>query len=480
MRIRLTAPVALLLAAAVVAAPAGAQDFSRFVALGDSLAAGFVSGGLELHTQERSAPALVARQAGVTDFQMPLISDPGIPPLLAIQGFAGGTPIIAPRSGQPGAPLNLNLPRPYNNLAVPGFDIQDVLTTVTGNVLIDIILRGQGPAIAQAVALDPTFAMVWIGNNDVLGAATSGVVIDGVTLTPVAQFSGALTAVLQALRRGRPPGQSPTLVVLATLPDVTTIPFVNTIPPVVVNPATRQPVLGPNGQPIPLIGPQGPLSANDRVLLTATPLLAQGIGIPAVVGGTNQPLPDSAVLSAAEVATIRARVAALNDVIRNAVGGSPEMALADINALLNQAASTGVPVGGNIVLTTDFLTGGIFSYDGVHPTPLGNALAANEFIRAINQRFNADIPPVDLIPFLFGPDGSAGATIELPGLGEGTPIFSAAAAEALRLSLRQPTAEELSRMQERPDAPGDPAPGPAPRLDGGGLKAPRRAVSGGS
>jgi hypothetical protein len=328
------------------------------------------------------------------------------------------------------------------------------------------------------MALDPTFAMVWIGNNDVLGAATSGVVIDGVTLTPVAQFSSALSAVIQTLRRGAPPGQSRTLIVLATLPDVTTIPFVNTIPPVVVNPATRQPVLGPNGQPIPLIGPQGPLSANDRVLLTATTLLAQGIGIPAAVGGTNQPLPDSAVLSAAEVATIQARVAALNNVIRNAVGGSPEMALADINALLNQAAATGVQVGGNIVLTTDFLTGGIFSYDGVHPTPLGNALAANEFIRAINERFNADVPPVDLIPFLFGPDGSAGATIELPGLLDGTPIFSAAAAEALRLSLRQPTAEELSRMGERPDGGDRPAPGPAPRLDGGALKSPRRAVSG--
>ncbi|HEX6201737.1 MAG TPA: SGNH/GDSL hydrolase family protein [Thermoanaerobaculia bacterium] len=471
MRIRLTAPVALLLAAATVAAPAGAQDFSRFVALGDSLAAGFVSGGLEQHTQARSAPALVARQAGVTDFQMPLISDPGIPPLLAIQGFAGGTPIIAPRSGQPGAPINLNLPRPYNNLAVPGFDVADVLRTVTGNVLIDIILRGQGPAIGQALALQPTFAMVWIGNNDVLGAATSGIVIDGVTLTPVASFRNDFRGLVGALR------QAGADVVVATLPDVTVIPFVTTVPPVVVNPATRQPVIGPNGQPIPLIGPQGPLAPNDRVLLTATALLAQGIGIPAAIGGTNQPLPDSAVLSAAEVATVRARVAALNDVIRQAASDFGT-AVADINGLLNRAATTGFPVGGNIVLTEDFLTGGIFSYDGVHPTPLGNAVAANEFIRAINATFDADVPPVDLIPFLFGPDGSAGATIELPGLLEGTPVFSAAAAEALRLSLRQPSAEELSRMGERPDGGDRPVTGPAPRLDGGELQAPRRAVSG--
>jgi hypothetical protein len=467
---RLSALLAVVLFAAAVATPAAAQDFTRFVALGDSLGAGFISGGLAVHPQERSAPALVARQAGVAAFQQPLISMPGIPPLLAIQGFSNGIPIIVPRSNQPGAPLNLNLPRPYDNLSVPGFDVADVLSTVTGNVLIDIILRGQGPAIGQALALQPTFAMVWIGNNDVLGAATSGVVIEGVTLTRLADFTRDYRTLVGALRNA---GAN---VVVATLPDVTVIPFVTTVPPVVINPATRQPVLGPGGQPIALIGPQGPLSPNDRVLLTATPLLAQGIGIPAALGGTNQPLPDNVVLSVAEVATIQARVAAFNDVIRQAASDFGT-AVADINGLLNQAATTGFPVGGNIVLTADFLTGGIFSYDGVHPTPLGNAVSANEFIRAINSRFDAGLPPVDLTPFLFGPDGSAGATIELPGLLDGTPIFSAAASEALRLSLRQPSAEELSRLVDRPRRGPDPAPGPAPRLDGGGLQGPVRSVT---
>lgn len=473
---RLTAVLAVVLVAAAVAAPAAAQgaNFTRFVALGDSLAAGFISGGLAIHPQERSVPALVARQAGVTDFQMPLISMPGIPPLLAIQGFAGGTPIIAPRSSQPGAPLNLNLPRPYNNLAVPGFDVSDLRRTVTGNALIDIILRGQGPAAAQAAALQPSFLLMWIGNNDVLGAATQGVVVEGVTLTAPAVFEIELREALSVFVDN---DVFQSQIVVATLPDVTAIPFVTTIPPVVVNPATRQPVLGPNGQPIPLIGPNGPLGPGDRVLLTATTFLAQGIGIPAAVGGTNRPLPDQVVLSAAEVATIRDRVATFNQIIRREAVGF-DAAVADINGLLNRAATTGVPVGGNIVLTTAFLTGGIFSYDGVHPTPLGNALAANEFIRAINETFDDDIPPVDLIPFLFGPDGSAGATIELPGLIEGTPIFSAAAAEALRLSLRQPTAAELLRKRDRPrdPAPG-PAPTPTPRLDGGGLDGPVRSVT---
>ena len=43
-------------------------------------------------------------------------------------------------------------------------------------------------------------------------------------------------------------------------------------------------------------------------------------------------------------------------------------------------------------LTTDFL-GGIFTLDGIHPTNTGHAVIANEFIRALNQGFDAGIRP---------------------------------------------------------------------------------------
>ncbi len=83
------------------------------------------------------------------------------------------------------------------------------------------------------------------------------------------------------------------------------LPFVTTIPPVLVNPATRQPVLI-NGQLVPLLGqgdaaypciPVPPdqgcgLPPGSRVTLPASQLLAQGIGIPVAAGGTGQPLPN--------------------------------------------------------------------------------------------------------------------------------------------------------------------------------------------
>lgn len=437
----------------LVAAPpaAGQANFGKYVALGDSLTAGYLSGGLLDDAQARSYPALIARQAGVSDFQLPLVGAPGAPPLLAVVGFSGSNPIIVPRAANNGAPLNLMLPRPYDNLAVPGYDTADILNTVhdPANPLSDLVLRGLGTQVQQALVQQPTFATIWAGNNDVLGAAVSGIVIDGVTLTTPAAFEQAYRTILGAF------AQSGVQMAVANIPNVTALPYVNTIPPVVINPATGQPVIGPNGQPVTLIGPSGPLSLADKVLLSASSKLAMGIGVPAAVGGTNLPLSNSDVLSAAEVATITQRVADLNFIIATAASDFGA-ALVDVNGFFNHIVANGYPVGAGIVLTTDFLSGGIFSYDGVHPTPVAYAVVANLFIDAINGRFGDNIPHVNLIPFLFGPDGSAGATVPLPGLGEGTPVFAASSFESVRTSLGILPIADLVRIERERRGPSEP------------------------
>lgn len=463
---------ATILAAAgpALAQDTGSADFSRYVAVGDSLTAGFASGGLHADVQRLSYPALIARQVGIAGFEQPLAGPPGIPPLLELRSLVPG-PVIVPRSATPGAPLNLTLPRPYDNMAVPGFKVHDVLVTRTGNPIIDLVLRGLGTQLELAAVQQPTFATVWIGNNDVLAAATSGIVIDGVTLTPVPQFQADLQTILGALR------QAGADLAVATIPNVTAIAFVNAIPPVVVNPATRQPVIV-NGQPVPLIGPNGPLGPADKVLLTASSLLAQGIGVPAQLGGTGAPLPDSAVLSAGEVAAIQARTNAYNDVIRN-LAQQFGAALVPIDRFFDEVAADGYAVGAGITYTTDFLTGGIFSYDGVHPAPFGYAVVANEFIEAINDHYGADIPPVNLFPFVFGPEGSAGATV--PDTTSGAAVagarFSASAGHSLLSALRVWSRPAPARPtgDAGPDVPGGPGGGGAgPVLDGPTLDGPVR------
>jgi lysophospholipase L1-like esterase len=426
------------------AAAFGQVEFSRYVALGDSLTAAFISGSLHLDSQDTSYAALIHRQAtGGGGFEQPLVSAPGIPPILELRSLS---PLVITPSPGLGSPLNLNLPRPYDNLAVPGADVTDVLNTVTdGGGLHDLILRGLGTQLQQALALQPTFVTLWIGNNDALAAATSGIVIDGVTLTKLADFEADFTTIAGALASS----SSVTGLVFATVVEVTAAPFVTTIPPVVVDPVSGEPVLV-GGQLVPLIGPDGPLSLSDYVLLSASPLLAQGTGIPQALGGTGQPLPDNVVLSAAEAATIESRVDGFNGVIRS-TAQQLGAAVLDVNPILDQWVD-GIQIGG-IELSLDFLTGGLVSYDGVHASQLGYALVANAFIETINASYGAEIPPVNVGAFLFGPDGQAPSGT---GAAAGNFVLSRKAYKSLRFALDVPKPKKLRRIKKRLEAPQQP------------------------
>ena len=417
---------ALLLgiAIALVGGVASAQvSFSRYEALGDSLTAGYASGALTKYYQDFSYPAILATQFGIANFQQPIISDPGIGSYgtvlqlfqLQISPTAGVVPVIGPTPGASGQPINATLPTPYNNLGIPGANTGDLLTKkgditklLTGNIdpntlMFDIVLRdGQHTALEQAIGSAPTFVTVWAGNNDVLAGATSGAAIDGVTVTSKAQFQQEYTTLVGGLRSQLASAS----IVVGTIPDVTAIPFVTTIKPYIVNPA--------NGSHIPLLGEAGPLTESDYVTLAASTLLSQGVGIPAAAGGTGIPLPEGSIdatglhagviLRAGEIALLRSRTAELNGVIK-AVAAQFGAKVLDFNAVLAGINAHGYTVGG-ITLTSAFLTGGIFSYDGIHPQRLGYAIVANEFIKTINAGFGTNVPQVNLRPFLTGEGGT--------------------------------------------------------------------------
>jgi hypothetical protein len=397
--------LALLVPGAAFAVNTGGADFTNYVAAGDSLTAGFFSGSLIDTSQKVDYPALIAAQAGVADFEQPLVSPPGIPNVLTLRGLF--PTVIAPAPGQ-GVPENLNLPRLYNNLAVPGETLSSMIniesdTQVPPHTpgLHDLILRGFGTQLEEVVGSKPTFVTLWIGNNDALGAATSGNV--GL-LTPLATFEAEYTIISGAI------AQTGATMAIANIPDVTSIPFVTTIPIVLVNPATNEPVLV-GGQPVPLIGPKGLLVPGDNVLLPASADLAKGLGIPVAAGGTGLPLPASDVLLAADAATINARVGQFNSFIQG-TASSLGAAYVDANSILAKLATDGIEVGG-ISFSAAFLTGGVFGYDGVHPTHFGYAYIANAFIDAINATFAADIPEVDLFAAVFSPNAAAPAVPDM-------------------------------------------------------------------
>ncbi len=437
----------LLAALAVPALPAAAQiDFSRFVTIGNSITAGFLDGCWVEHGQRNDYGAIIANLAGA-DYQQPLIKEPGV-------GSAGlgpgkGCLVLASLVPTPTftqkdsvlVPLNLGLNRPYNNLAVPGYKIRDVTDTKSsadnGNPLTDVVLRGLGTALQQAAALKPTFVIVFIGNNDVLGAVLSGTAIEGITLTPMAVAAPKLQTIFDTLKaaQGTPSG------VAITLPDPMLIPFVNAVSPVitvggktVTDPVTKGPmtylsqkVEKVGGVPTGNLGPVASIPATSKLTLYAADYIKTGYGIPCAVftgagvpagdprrANCDKPLPDDldpvsnrpgVVLYPDEVANIEDRIAALNDVI-NYLASTDGYAVYDANAFLSDFAQNGRSIAG-ISITADFLSGGFFSYDGIHPTSLGQALIARDLVAFLNAQFHANLPDVDLSPYL-APSGTLG------------------------------------------------------------------------
>ncbi len=394
----LASAIFVILVASPVWAARGSADFTRYVALGDSYGAGFVSGALLESHQRLSYPSVIAKQAGTPDFQIPSISEPGIPAELELQHIVPLT--IVPKSPANGQPTNLLLPRPYNNLSVPGADAGDLLVVkgdATSDIMSQLILHGLGTQVEQAIALQPTFISVWIGGNDVLGAVTAGVAIEGVTLTPIDQFEQEYNTILTALTEYAPTAG----MVLGSLADVAALPFANTIPPFIINPATNEPLII-NGSLVYYIadlggGQIGQLPPGSLVNLTASSFLAQGFGIPTALGGNGMPLPDQVVLTPSELGIINERVGQYNDVIF-AAGARFDIPVVDFSSFFKGVVQHGLHYGG-VELGTAFLTGGMFSYDGVHPTDIGYSVIANEFIRTINAAYGSEIPFTSITNF---------------------------------------------------------------------------------
>lgn len=215
---------------------------SRYVAIGDSLTAGVQSDGLEDDFQFNSFPYLISLQMGIDDFEQPTVDSPGI-------GFEPGkTPLMLENGMITRDDLevdptilfdNFFLNRPYDNLGVPGAQIVDVEST--SELLFELILRGMGTQLEQAIRLDPEIITLWVGNNDVLGAATNGGDLN--KITPVNEFENDFSDILEELT-----SRTDADIVAANIPNVTDIPFVNFLN----NIFRTVPQLGIN-EPVPVI-----------------------------------------------------------------------------------------------------------------------------------------------------------------------------------------------------------------------------------
>jgi len=406
----------------------GDADFSRFVTIGNSLTAGYQSGSVYESSQMYSIGKIIADQVGVP-FEQPIISDPGIPGRLELKDL---TPTIVANT-EMGEPTNLTYAAPYNNLGVPGalvFDLTDETDlaskfAVRGNPYFQIVMRNQATLgasiVKQALALNPTFINLWIGNNDVLGYATSG----GTTGTDPATYSlptdvPTFTYLYNLVATALTDTSGYRKIVAANIPDVKNIPFFTTVGPKLAvsleGMGVPAMVYQKNGETIGTGVATIASLKNGSVLLTltgssATAFLGDRSGayyainnIPVPAGIVTDsafgfspfnPWPDMYTLDPSEILITETATSQFNTVIDGIVRTNATWELLDMNLFFKDVANGGMMIDG-INFTTSFILGNTFSLDGVHPTTRGYGVIANEFIKTINTKFNANIRRVNI------------------------------------------------------------------------------------
>ncbi|WP_062057449.1 hypothetical protein [Aquimarina longa] len=483
----------------------GTADFSKYVALGNSLTAGFADGALYITGQENSYPNIVSKQfafAGGGEFTQPLMADnvggfigdatiqAAFPPRLVLVFDDKGKPVgPAPYTGDTSkTDFTANLGASFGNMGVPGAKSYHLLAPGYGNVagvaaglanpyFARIASSPTATMIGDAVAQNPTFFSLWIGNNDILSYATSGGIgkdhnetgnMDPSTygsndITNVTTFAGIYNQLLGALTKNQAKG------VVLSIPSVTSVPFFTTVPYAALSPlnpdfAKQIPELNAtyaglnlafkaigvperaiqfsttSASPVVIkdesledktaqlkaaltpafgvtkatlfamqYGQARQATAEDLLVLTSSRIigkvntdrlaelvvagLSKEEAAKLSVNGVSFPLEDQHVLIPAEQTAIENARTGFNATIKN-LATAKGLAYYDAAADLAQAANGGIPIDGGVV-TSEFVTGGGFSLDGVHPSPRGHALMANGVLKAIKATYESNLPTVN-------------------------------------------------------------------------------------
>lgn len=401
---------------------AGNADFSSYVAIGNSLTAGYANGDLYKSSQENSFPSMLAEKfatVGGGEFRQPLMTDDagfGNRLVLSISenclGEAGLGPVPYPHDPSPQNFASIADQGPFNNMGVPGAKSFHLVTDGYGQLNPYFGRFASDPntsVLADAMMAQPTFFTAWVGNNDVLTYATAGGEADSITGETV--FTQALGAILQTLTSTGAKGA------IANVPDITTIPFFNTVPynPIVVSAEQAQQLNaaytqynqgadqmgvdhitfeeGPNAmviedEDLAAIGGIRQIKENELVVLTIPQDSIRCAG-----WGSQKPVPAQYVLDAGEIQDVAAATGMYNSIIA-AYADQFGLAFVDVAARMQEASSEdGIRYDG-VNYTVEFVSGGLFSLDGVHLTGQGYAIVANEFIHAINEKYNAELPTV--------------------------------------------------------------------------------------
>ncbi|MBM3165351.1 MAG: hypothetical protein FJZ80_07815 [Bacteroidetes bacterium] len=419
---------------------AGEADFSSFTAIGDGHTGGYMDDALYRDGQENSLGTLLQRQltlVGASDVSVPWMETGNIGVnwngqarlLLGYKTDCLNNTSLSPLRLSPQGELSSLSTSAYNpsskfsNFGVPGLRTIDLVSFLLGNLNFvnynpffarlskdQFNFPGSGSfSTYQENVFDggyPSFCSIYLGIEDVLPFAKSGATSN--PMSPVAGLPGigfeeSLGQLCQQLHAQN------VKAVIATIPNVSEWPFFNTIPynglkldedkaaslNQIYNPLGFSFVVGDN--PFMIADPNAgmfgvrPALPGEKILLSA-PLDS----VRCYQMGSVFPFRNEFVLTLDELNEIQTRIDQFNAIIRQKAVAYG-FALVEAQNFYNKLPS-GFAYNG-VTLSAKFVSGGVFSLDGIHLNPRGNALLANEFIKSINHSFKSNIPLINALMF---------------------------------------------------------------------------------
>ncbi len=425
--------------------------FTTYVALGDSVTQGVMSGDANYFTSQFGYTILLSREFRTKFFTPFMIAtasgffrtDPAMPPdNLGVSGMAVLLPNLPVGTVTTSADPNA-FPRELDAVLAP---------EAVGSSVLDV-----------AISRNPTIMTIWLGNNDLLGSIASTVDTNVADLNantapvaypypfaaklddadprglgfapldrtaPPAAFEAAYGAMINTLLNG-----TETVIAAANMPDTSGFGYLFTLAEAsqflrtyggvslgdLTNAGWTSAGFGFGGDPDAVVPFDLLLTAMTNLVIPnpdkvmALQLLSSGV--PDGFGPLFDY--DANNLDSTEAAALSVRVDALNAAIANTVSAnSSRMALVDLHGLFADVVANGYQLtdtnGLPVTLYETFpiprlsksypgsssqpfdRNGGIFSLDGIHPSPTAHATVADAFRVAINGLVGSNLGAVDV------------------------------------------------------------------------------------
>lgn len=399
----------------------GEIDVSNYVALGDGITAGYENGALYYDAQNYSFAKLLANQfeqIGGGDFKIPYISSSSIgignannaPSILGNRTDCQGTISLGPVKIATQGDLTIftsnvySSQGPFNNMGIPDVKITDITTNGYANPFyVRMSSTNSSSILSDVIAKKPTFFTMMLGLNDVLNFALKGAASESITPNAGAigiGFDASIINVIDNLTINGAKG------VVANIPSIKSLPYFNTITynALKLSDTTAKSLTSFYSLLNPIIpfheGNNGfviedasmPLgyrqSVEGELILLNVPLDS----VKCYKWGSLVPIPNRFVLTLSEIELIENTISSYNAILKN-YATSKNLAFVDVNSFFS-TIKTGYVYNG-VTINAGFVSGGAFSLDGLTLTPRGNALLANEFIKAINSTYKSTLPQIE-------------------------------------------------------------------------------------